>query len=113
MGSPTGRPRGRPAGSKNKRTEAAIEAGRKAVEAALADVDAPFDGDAHALLVSVYRNPTFPILLRVDAAKSAMTREKPALAAIDVTSLNEHVVHTVRDEPLSLDEWAAQADTAH
>jgi hypothetical protein len=52
--------------------------------AALADVlpDA-FQGDAHALLMSIYKNTDKPIELRLDAAKAAIRYEKPALASID------------------------------
>ena len=40
-----------------------------------------FAGDAHALLVAVYKNPAHDWDLRVDAAKAAVRYEKPALAS--------------------------------
>jgi hypothetical protein len=53
--------------------------------AAAADAAAPASGDAgdydaHAFLTSVYRDPTQPIDVRMDAAKAAIRFEK-ALAA--------------------------------
>jgi hypothetical protein len=41
-----------------------------------------FEGDAHALLVTIYKDPTHPIDLRLDAAKAAIAFEKPRLAAL-------------------------------
>jgi hypothetical protein len=44
----------------------------------------PFQGDAHAFLIWVYRNHTLPIEIRLDAAKAAAPFEKPRLAAAKV-----------------------------
>jgi hypothetical protein len=46
-----------------------------------------FQGDAHALLVWIYRNTELPIGLRLDAAKAAAPFEKPRLATrrVEVT----------------------------
>jgi hypothetical protein len=41
----------------------------------------PFKGDAHAFLMMVYKDPSLPLALRLDAAKAAITFEKPALVA--------------------------------
>jgi len=41
----------------------------------------PFKGDAHAFLMMVYKDPSLPLALRLDAAKAAIPFEKPALAA--------------------------------
>lgn len=85
MGERTGKPRGRPPGVKNKRTE---ERERKAAEAAaqIAEALGPeaFDGDAHAFLVAVYKNPLNELNHRIDAAKAAIRYEKPAMSSIDV-----------------------------
>ena len=43
---------------------------------------APFNGDAHALLVMIYRDQTLPLVMRLDAAKAAISYETPVLAAI-------------------------------
>jgi hypothetical protein len=84
MGKRTGNPRGRPKGAKSTRTverEAAMqEAAKKAAEAL--GVEA-FGGDAHALLMMIYKNTAHPIELRVDAAKAAIGYEKPRLATVD------------------------------
>ena len=39
-----------------------------------------FQGDAHAFLMMVYKDPSLPLALRLDAAKAAIPFEKPALA---------------------------------
>ena len=67
-----------------------------------------FTGDAHAFLMLVYKDPRQPMELRLEAAGKAIRYEKPALASVDVTSLNEHHVFAVSREPLSEDEWIAQ-----
>lgn len=82
MGERTGRPRGRPPGAKNKRTEEREEAMKAAADVIAESLPAAFTGDAHALLMSVYKDQTQPIDLRVDAAKAAIRYEKPALAAV-------------------------------
>lgn len=56
-----------------------------------------FEGDAHALLMAVYKDPSRPIDLRVDAAKAAIRYEKPALANIEANV-------TVNDHETALDE---------
>ena len=78
----TGRPRGRPPGSRNKRTlqaEAAAQATAAAIAAAL---PAGFEGDAHALLMAVYKNPAIDLHVRLDAAKAAIRFEKPLPAPL-------------------------------
>jgi hypothetical protein len=76
---------GRPKGRKNNAT-LALEA---AAQEAAASIDGAFEGDAHAFLVAVYRNPAVPLELRIMAASRALKVEKPALSAgreqIDVT----------------------------
>lgn len=96
----TGRPKtgGRKCGAKNKRTVAR--------ERALADTAAKitgvlgagaFEGDAHALLMAIYRDTEQPIELRVEAAKAAIGYEKPRLAAVDAkhtgTITLEELIH--------------------
>ena len=69
---------GRPKGSKNKKTLALEAAAQKAMEG----IEGAFDGDAHAFLQAVYRNPEVPLETRILAATKALRVEKPALSAI-------------------------------
>jgi len=55
-----------------------------AAQAIAAAIPGAFEGDAHALLVAIYKNPKQPIELRLDAAKAAIRFEKPALASTTV-----------------------------
>ena len=78
----TGRPRGRPPGSRNKRTlqaEAVAQASAAAISAALPGA---FEGDAHALLMAVYKDPSVDLHVRLDAAKAAIRFEKPLPAPL-------------------------------
>jgi hypothetical protein len=68
---------GRPPGRKNNKTLVLEEAARKAA----ADIDGAFDGDAHAFLQAVYRNPAVPLEVRIMAAGRALRVEKPTLSA--------------------------------
>ena len=72
---------GRPPGSKNKKTLALEEATRKAV----ATIDGAFEGDAHAFLQAVYKNPDVPLEIRILAASRALRVEKPTLSASQST----------------------------
>ena len=85
MGERTGNPRGRPPGAKNRRTKAVeaatVEAASKIAEA----IDEAFDGDAHALLMAVYKNPANEMALRIDAAKAAIRYERPALSSVQAS----------------------------
>lgn len=74
---------GRPKGARNRRTEALAAAlASTAADLAQAIPDA-FPGDAHALLMAVYKNPALDLTLRLDAAKAAVRYERPALSSID------------------------------
>ena len=68
---------GRPPGRKNNKTLALEEAVRKAA----ANIDGIFNGDAHAFLQAVYRNPEVPLEVRIQAAGRALRVEKPTLSA--------------------------------
>jgi len=45
--------------------------------------DNAFEGDAHAFLMAVYKNPEAEFAHRLDAAKAAIRYEKPSLASIE------------------------------
>ena len=66
-----GRRKGRP----NNRTLAQQEAAAKVVEAVGDLIPEAFAGDAHALLVRIYKDPTFEWHARQDAAKAALPYE--------------------------------------
>jgi len=77
---------GRQRGTKNKRT---VERERASANAAakiatVLGADA-FEGDAHAFLMSVYKDAAQPSALRIDAAKAAIGYERPRLSSIDAT----------------------------
>ena len=42
-----------------------------------------FDGDSHAYLISIYKDPAQPMMSRIDAAKAAIKYERPALSSIE------------------------------
>lgn len=84
MGVRTGNPKGRPKGAKNKKTkerEKLVNEQAKKLNEALG-VNA-FTGDAHALLMAVYKDESLPIKARLDAAVAAIGYEKPRLSSID------------------------------
>ena len=114
MGKRTGNPRGRPPGSKSARTverEKAMAEAAKAVEGTLPEA---FTGDAHTLLMTVYKDLTKPIDLRVDAAKAAIRYEKPALSAVEaqVDLTGELAVKSMTDEQLGARKAALLNDLA-
>jgi len=69
---------GRPPGRKNNRTLELEHALRQAAS----NVSNAFAGDAHAFLASVYKNPDFPLEVRILAAGRALRVEKPVLSAV-------------------------------
>jgi hypothetical protein len=73
---------GRKPGSRNKVTAAREAAIRAAAEKVALLIPDAFDGDAHAFLMMVYKDPSLPVELRLDAAGKAIRFEKPALAAV-------------------------------
>jgi hypothetical protein len=83
MGKRTGRPRGRPVGVKNKHTLEREAQLAELAEKATALIAEPFDGDAQAFLMFVYKDPSKDMHLRIDAAKAAIRYEKPALQAVE------------------------------
>ena len=60
-------------------------------------VGGAFEGDALAYLMSVYKDPSKPENVRIDAAKAAIRYERPALAPVEqvtesgIVALNEHL----------------------
>ncbi|MCW6510967.1 hypothetical protein [Lichenifustis flavocetrariae] len=108
MTKPTGNPPGRPRGAKNRRTAETEAAALTAAGKIALAVPGAFEGDAHAFLMLIYKDPSQPLEFRLEAAGKAIRYEKPALASVDVTSQNEHHVYAVSDKPLSNEMWVAK-----
>lgn len=92
---------GRQKGAKNKHTkerEAKMAAAAEAIKNLLPNV---FAGDAHALLMAVYKNELADIDLRIDAAKAAIRYEKPTLVA----------AHTTDGGKKSFSEWLEELES--
>jgi hypothetical protein len=85
MSKPTGRPRGRPKGSKNKNTEQRKKLVKQVAEKIALTLPGAFEGDSHALLMLVYKDPSLPLDIRIDAAKAAIKYETPALQSTELT----------------------------
>jgi hypothetical protein len=102
---------GRKKGSRNKKTVLLEEKGREALAEVLG-VDA-FDGDAHSLLVAIYKDESRPVELRLEAAKAAIRFEKPALAALDARGTIESVHYGISDKPVTEEEWVEQYTRPH
>ena len=113
MTKPTGRPPGRPKGSKTKRVT--LPPAQMAAVAARVEqvIEGAFGGDAHAFLMTVYKDPSHALAARLAAATAAIRFEKPALQAIDVTSDGTLTIKDVGSEPLSPTEWGDKYSTAH
>jgi hypothetical protein len=102
---------GRPPGSKNKKTLALEEATWQAA----ASIDGAFEGDAHAFLAAVYRDPAVPLEIRIMAAGRALRVEKPALSAmhgrVDVNLGIAHRLEAARKRIVQLrDESGAEIE---
>lgn len=76
-----GKRRGGPRGP-TRRTRANRAAHELAIEFLHEKIPNAFKWDAHALLCAVYKDPRFPIGRRIDAAKAAISYEKPSLASV-------------------------------
>ena len=75
---------GRRKGTPNRMTverEAAIELAHEQIAQVLGE--SAFEGDAHAMLMSVYKDTNQPLVLRIDAAGKAIGYEKPKLSSVD------------------------------
>src|SRR5215217_4017854 len=97
---------GRPKGAKDRQPRRSWRALAAATEAVSA-LPGGFKGDAHSLLMMIYKDPMQPMNLRLDAAKGAAPYEKPRLAQVETTS---HVFnYVVAAEPIMDEsEWARE-----
>ncbi len=86
MGKRTGKPRGRPKGAKNQHTRKREESIAQAAAVTIAALGLQaFEGDAHALLMLVYKDRAQPLSLRLNAAQAAIGYEKPKLSSVDAS----------------------------
>ncbi|MEZ0064021.1 hypothetical protein ABIF26_009583 [Bradyrhizobium elkanii] len=100
---------GRKTGSKNRRTQELEAATANAAKQISEALGVPFDGDAHALLMAIYKDTAKPIELRLDAAKAAIRFEKPALSSVDSTGEVVHrYVARLPEKVGTTDEWQKQ-----
>jgi hypothetical protein len=88
---------GRRKGTPNKRTAKREEAVDQAAILIGGVIPDAFQGDAHAFLIAVYKDPRQEARARQDAAKAALPYEKPRLAAMTLASDPENPV-VVRTE---------------
>ena len=75
-----GRQKGTPNQKTVAREKAQAQAAARITEALGPDT---FPGDAHAYLVTLYKDPRRPDGVRIDAAKAAIAFEKPRLSSVD------------------------------
>ena len=99
---------GRQAGTKNKRTKELERATAVAAEAIADAIPEAFAGDAHAFLMTVYKDPSHPLPVRLDAAGKAIRFEKPALAQIEQTLDGDMTHRVISADPLSSEDWEAR-----
>jgi hypothetical protein len=71
--------KGRPPGAKNKRTRELEAKMAETAEHIAAAIPGAFGGDAHALLMVTYKDVALDLDVRLDAAKAAISYEKPRL----------------------------------
>ena len=87
---------GRQKGTPNKRSVALEEKVKEAAEIIEGALPEAFKGDAHALLMAIYKDPTHPMPLRIDAAKAAIGFEKPKLAALQHSGDKDNPMETLQ-----------------
>jgi hypothetical protein len=92
---------GRKAGARNKRTEE-LQQAMTETAAQLNEALGPkaFQGDAHALLMAIYKDTSRDIELRLDAAKAAIGFEKPKLSSVEATLDGEIGTYTAMPIPV-------------
>lgn len=93
---------GRKHGAGNKRTTEMKAEAAKVIETISAAIPNAFDGDAHAFMVSLYKNPSIPFDMRLDAAKSAAPYEKPRLSAVDMSATVKRSIEDFTYEELAI-----------
>ena len=77
---------GREKGTPNKRTVERDKATQVAVARLEEVLPNAFTGDAHALLMAVYKDTSLDLRVRIEAAKAAISFERPRLASTAMTT---------------------------
>jgi hypothetical protein len=91
---------GRKKGAKNKRTLLLENSTHQMLDRATELLgDNAFEGDAHALLTSIYKNTRLPLEFRLHAAKAAIRFEKPPLSPVDAKGNVDNVHYIISDRP--------------
>lgn len=107
---------GRKKGTPNRITqarEAAVEEAKEHIESVLGP--AAFDGDAHALLMSIYKDTEQAMVIRLDAARAAIGYEKPKLSSVEATlegTLGTYAAQPIPVEARDSDSVASPAGPA-
>lgn len=103
MGTATGRPRGRPVGSTGVQTlkrAGQLKDTAAAIEKVLKKF---FPGDAHAFLMSIYKDEEANLEARLKAATAAIRYEKPALATTTIAGDPDRPLAITRVESVIID----------
>lgn len=94
---------GRKKGTLNKRTQQSRVALKRAEAILREKIPGLFEGDAHAFLMAVYKNPNLDTRTRLEAARVAVSYEKPALSRVEQkTDLTMHDKRTVEEQKAEL-----------
>jgi hypothetical protein len=99
---------GRQKGTRNKVTDARREHLQKVAQELEELLPGAFEGDGHAFLMAVYKDPRQPMNVRIDAAKAAVGYEKPRLQAVEMNAN----VDISQEDRLSLLERRANGSAA-
>lgn len=86
---------GRKKGSTGEKTIARAQRVKELAQVIEQTIPGAFLGDSHDFLMTIYKDPTQPMPLRIDAAKASIGYEKPKLAAIEHSGDPENPVETV------------------
>lgn len=101
---------GRQKGTPNRKTAEAQASAARTAEAIAEVIPQAFEGDAHALLMMVYKDPSLPIDVRLDAAGKAIKFEKPALSSVEAKVDQDVNIREPVDRPPreTREQWTAR-----
>lgn len=98
MGKRTGNPVGRPKGSTSKSRVARRTKAQIAIDKIESKLEKPFKGNSLEFLVSVYKDTSLGLDVRMDAAKAAIGYETPRLASTELKGSTEHPLTVLLDQ---------------